>query len=225
MSALGALFDAVAADYDAERKLLVPQFDGFYGAALSALGTLPKGARVLDLGAGTGLLSALVAARNPQISLTLVDISAGMLDRAAARFDAMEGAAPEIVVADFRAGLPVSACDTVISGLAIHHLENAEKQTLFARIAGALPTGGLFLNADQVLQEAAAAEAEADREWERSCQRLGATEAMIAAARTRMAHDKCATIDAQLNWLNDCGFSAQCPWAEGRFAVFAARKV
>ena len=71
MTGLGALFDRAATAYDGERRALVPGFDGFYGAALAALEGLPEGARVLDLGAGTGLLSGLLAAARPDVRLTL----------------------------------------------------------------------------------------------------------------------------------------------------------
>jgi methylase of polypeptide subunit release factors len=56
-----AVFSAHARDYDAPRRRLIPVFDAFYGAAVDAL-CLTHGPvrRVLDLGAGTGLLSAAV---------------------------------------------------------------------------------------------------------------------------------------------------------------------
>ncbi|MCL7459446.1 hypothetical protein AB0I85_01655 [Micromonospora echinofusca] len=63
------VFDAVAGSYDEARRRLVPCFDAFYGTAVEvaapplraalAAGRTPE---VLDLGAGTGLLSLLLAA-------------------------------------------------------------------------------------------------------------------------------------------------------------------
>ena len=59
-------FHAYAADYDAARRRLVPMFDTFYGTAVQALGLAPGPiTRVLDLGAGTGLLSRRVPAAHP----------------------------------------------------------------------------------------------------------------------------------------------------------------
>ena len=40
-----------------------------------------------------------------------------------------------------------------------------------------------------------------------------------------MAHDRCATVEAQLGWLREAGFGdVDCPWREGRFAVVAGRR-
>ena len=57
-----AVFQAHAEDYDAERRRLLPCFDAFYAAAIDALGLCERPLRrVLDLGAGTGLLAGAVA--------------------------------------------------------------------------------------------------------------------------------------------------------------------
>jgi len=222
-SALGALFDRVAQGYDAGRRRLVPGFEGLYGAALAAAGPLPEGARVLDLGAGTGLFSAMLAAERPGLRLTLVDLAPEMLARAAAR--PWPGHRPEIVVADMTGSLPAGRFDAVISALAIHHLEDSEKRALFDNLAGRLPPGAPFVNAEQIRQPTAPAEAAADREWEEEARNLGSGDDEIAAARARMAHDKCATLAEHETWLEAAGFSVDVPWAAGRFAVIAAHRV
>ena len=66
------IFDAHAADYDASRRRLIPPYDRFYDTAVDAVAlstSTPQ--RVLDLGAGTGLLSAKVAAAYPTAELTV----------------------------------------------------------------------------------------------------------------------------------------------------------
>src|SRR5215207_3475975 len=84
MSTAPEAFDAHAADYDALRRRLVPVFDEFYAAAIEALSAASRPLRrVLDVGAGTGLLSQFVRAALPDAELTLLDGSPAML--AAAR--------------------------------------------------------------------------------------------------------------------------------------------
>ena len=84
-----ALFEDHAADYEALRRRLVPAYDEFYGTAVAALelATVPL-RRVLDLGAGTGLLARAVARAHPHSELVLLDGSAAMLEQAHATLGA-----------------------------------------------------------------------------------------------------------------------------------------
>lgn len=50
-------FSKISAQYDSQRRNLIPEFDGFYGAAVDAL-DLPPNAKVADLGVGTGIMAA-----------------------------------------------------------------------------------------------------------------------------------------------------------------------
>src|SRR3954451_42945 len=139
-----AIFEAHAADYDTPRRRLVPCFDAFYGTAIGALGLLGRPPRrVLDLGAGTGLLAAQVAAAYPEAELVLTDGAPAMLDGARARL----GDGPALHVAPLRDPLPPRPFDAVVSSLAIHHLEDADKRSVFARVHDALAPGGVFVNA------------------------------------------------------------------------------
>ena len=91
-------FAKISAQYDSQRRNLIPDFDGFYGAAVDAL-ELPANARVADLGAGTGILAAFVARKFPDAELELVDISDKMLDIAKKRFEGNPRAS--FVLSDF----------------------------------------------------------------------------------------------------------------------------
>lgn len=147
----GAVFDGAAADYDRARRQLVPRFDDFYGAAV---GAIPYGReddiRVLDLGAGTGLLSDKIARAFPRARITLVDVSSEMLGVARRRF-ADEPGRFELRMMDY-AEQPLSGeYDAVVSALSVHHLDGDEKQELFRKACGVLRDDGVFVNADQVL--------------------------------------------------------------------------
>lgn len=209
--------------YDAARRRLVPCFDSFYGTAVELVArTVSTGARILDLGAGTGLLSDLVARRIQPSSLVLVDASAEMLERAEQRLQAWN---LKTIVQELQEPLPPGPFDAVVSALAIHHLEDRAKEHLFERILAVLAPGAVFVNAEQV---------QGITPWEQSlfesthlegARALGSSNEEIAQAVERMRHDRCSPVGTQLQWLRKLGYErADCFFQWFRFAVYGGWK-
>lgn len=229
MLGVGVLFDGAAPDYDGARRRLVPGFDEFYGAAVGSIpfeGDEPL--RVLDLGAGTGLLSEMVAGRFPNSTLTLVDLSVEMLRVARRRFGGEPRGRFEFRVMDHaRKPLPgrPRGYDLVVSALSVHHLTHGDKRELFEKVHEALAGDGYFVNADQVLGPTPEAEREYGEDWLRRVRGAGASEGELSAALARMKADKNATLEAQMGWLREAGFGpVECSYEDGRFAVYGGRK-
>jgi tRNA (cmo5U34)-methyltransferase len=217
-------FSAHATDYTALRRRLVPFYDAFYGAVVDVLGLLGEGRprRVLDLGAGTGLLSREIGAAFPQARFELLDGSEPML-REARRELADRVAA--VHVADMAGALPAGPFDAVVSALAIHHLDDHGKRDLFGRVHDVLAPGGVFVNADQVVASSSSLAGVYEAVWTRQCRALGATQAELDGAGERMRHDRCADVNSQVGWLADAGFDpADCVYKSWRFAVMAGFK-
>jgi tRNA (cmo5U34)-methyltransferase len=218
-----AAFSAHASQYTALRRRLVPGYDQFYGAVVDVLSlTAQPPRRVLDLGAGTGLLSAAVLAAYPDASIELLDGSEPMLAEACER---LGDAVSAVHVADLAAPIPEGPFDAIVSALAIHHLQDADKRRLFARARVALGAGGVFVNAEQVAGPTDGLTAIYTSIWERDCRALGATDEELDGARERMRHDRCADVESQLTWMRDAGFTAtDCVYKSWRFAVLAGFK-
>jgi tRNA (cmo5U34)-methyltransferase len=225
---VGPLFDAAAGGYDRARRQLVPGLDCFYGAALQSVPFVrDEEIRVLDLGAGTGLLSAMVAERFPRSRVTLVDLSVEMLRVARRRF-AGEPWRFEFRTMDYaRKPLPrgPQGYDLVVSALSIHHLTDGDKKELFEKAYGSLADGGYLVNADQVRGETPEEEARYRKWWLERVREAGVSEEDLAAALARMRADRNVTLEAQMCWLAEVGFEVvRCAYKDHRFAVYGGRK-
>lgn len=131
MTDLGAeLFDRVAADYDRS----VPFFTTF-GRRLVGWAAPEPGARVLDLGAGRGAVTAALMAAG--CSVVAGDVSSVMLD---ALRDALPGVDTRVLDAR-RLDLPDASMDVVLSGFLVHIVAADE---VFAEVARVLRPGGVF---------------------------------------------------------------------------------
>lgn len=218
------LFGRDAGRYDALRRGLIPCFDDFYGTALKLIEEwqATENIAVLDVGAGTGLFSAMVRARISVGRLCLLDGSPAMLDEARARFP--DDARAQYRVADMAEADLGGGWDLVISALAIHHLTDDRKRDLYKRIRQALKPGGLFINAEQVAGPNPTADARYARVWLDQIRARGVSEEEIRRAEERMAFDRCASVESQLRWLTDAGFTdVDCSFKAWRFAVMSGR--
>lgn len=225
-NAISQLFSSGAQGYDAVRRNLVPCFDDFYGSALDVIGDW-AGARasatldVFDLGAGTGLFSAMVASRLPRARLHLIDASDAMLAQAGHRFAGATDSNVSFELRDYTQGSLGGPWDLVISALSIHHVDDHAKRSLFARIFEALRPAGLFVNAEQVLGPTPAAEERYRRLWNEQVLASGVDRLEYERAVERMRHDRCATLAYQLGWLREAGFTdVDCAFKQWRFAVY-----
>lgn len=218
-------FDEGAKDYDSARKQLIPCFDDFYGAALNIIPFLKAdNINVLDLGAGTGLFSSLVAQHYPNAEFTLYDLSNSMLEEAKKRFK-KSNIKVNYVTIDYSANAIQGKYDLIISALSIHHLTDNQKELLFKKIYSNLNDNGLFINADQVLGETPFIEKSYRHAWLKKVKEKGVTASALASALERMKEDKMSTLSHQLNWLKHAKFKeVNCWYKNDSFVVFSGRK-
>ncbi|MHB8352082.1 MAG: class I SAM-dependent methyltransferase [Thermoplasmata archaeon] len=146
-------FDREASGYDTTARRTMPRYRELHQMLEWGVPYLPtRPFTVLELGCGTGTLTARFLAAFPHARITAVDISDEMLRRARTKTRLYRSRV------EFHRGhfvdlkLP-GPFDAVVSALAIHHLSDPEKGRLFKTIARWLPSGGYFGNADDHLPE------------------------------------------------------------------------
>lgn len=222
MTTVADYFNQGAQRYDQARRQLLPCFDDLYGVALALLpADRGQTLRVLDIGAGTGLLAALVATAYPQAHLTLIDLAADMLDKARERMQPFAERCT-IQVRDMRELAFTQPFDLVVSALAIHHLADQDKQALFRQIYQLLAPGGRFVHIEQVLGPTPTIEAIYEHAWLQAVQAKGVSPADLTAAQERMKQDKAVPLQTQLRWLAESGFQQVHCWYQWyRFVVYS----
>jgi len=199
-------FNRFAQDYDGQREYVIPQMREYYGAAVWAMETVSQTPAILDIGAGTGLLSAYLLEKYPDARLTLMDISENMLDQARKRFASRPGT--EYVVCDYSRSALGGPYDIVCSALSIHHLAPEDKRELFHRIHAATKPGGMFVNADQALGETPYFTRRYLDYWNGFLKNGPMTEAQHAEIlKRRDTLDRNEKLSDQLAWLREAGFA------------------
>ncbi|MDE1191785.1 MAG: class I SAM-dependent methyltransferase [Arachidicoccus sp.] len=224
MNKIAQSFDAVSEKYDKQRPLLIPCFDDFYGIALELSNEAKDVKNILDIGAGTGLMSAFFAEKYPDAEITLVDFSEDMLNKAKDRFKGNDKI--HYLQADFSTvEFEDNHYDLVVSGLAIHHLKHNLKKLLFEKIYYALKINGIFINADQVKGATEFAERIYTEKWRNHVLNAPLSEEDKQNTFKRVSLDIMAPLKTQLDWLRGAGFlEANCFYQYFNFVVFAAKK-
>ena len=209
--------------YDAPRRRLVPCYPEFYGTFGELISrTAAERPRILDLGAGTGLLSAEVLKRVDPGSVTLQDVSASMLEQAELRLKAWK---PSILNLDFANDVAPGTYDVIMSALAIHHIADEAKQTLLKTVFERLAPGGVFINAEQVSHSDARGQRLFELMHLDRSRALGSADREIESAVKRMEIDRCAPAEQQVSWMRTIGFSGAAVYYQWfRFAVMAGWK-
>ncbi len=155
--------------------------------------------RVLDLGTGDGRLLELLRRDRPKSAGVGLDYSEVMLAAAGKRFAGVDGV--ELVEHDLTEPLPgLGRFDAVVSSMAIHHLEDERKRSLFGEVFELLEPGGVFANFEHVASPTP---------------RLHA--AFFAAIEEPLEcedpSDRLVDVETQLGWLREAGFDdVDCYW-------------
>lgn len=217
-------FNLVAREYDENRKKFIPCFDEYYkGTTAFIASNIATPKKILDLGAGTGLLSAFWYQHFQNAEYKLVDIADEMLEVAKQRFEGLENVS--YLIMDYSQMLPDGEFDVIASALSIHHLKNEQKAELFCRIYDKLPEGGLFVNYDQFCGGSKEMDQWFDSYWEDQLRTSGLTETDLERWRERRKLDRECSVEQEIVMLEKSNFkNVKCIYSNQKFSVIVAIK-
>jgi tRNA (cmo5U34)-methyltransferase len=214
--------DVDAEGYDAQIRRFIPHYDDMLATAVEVLRALVQpDAHVLDLGGGTGALSAAVLEGLPGARVTVLDVDVQMLDEARRRL------APFGERVSFHEGSfldPLPGADAIVASLALHHVHDfARKTELYGAIREALEPGGLFLNLDAAISEDPRLKAVVFDRW---AAQMAAHGIPNDEARGHFAawadEDRYFPLDEELAALRRAGFAeVECFWRRAASAICA----
>lgn len=145
LEAMDAFFEARLEGYEDHMLQAIDGAGEFYPFTAAQLPTTP-GAKLLDLGCGTGLELDWYFPRNPTAQVTGIDLSAKMLavlqdKHAAYHLDLICGNYFDVPFGE-------GVFDCAVSVESLHHFTQAEKLPLYQKLCRSLKPGGYFLLTD-----------------------------------------------------------------------------
>lgn len=209
--------------YDEQRKKLIPCFEDFYNISALIAESHLDNPKILDLGAGTGIFSQYLLKKYPKASLTLIDIAERMLELSKVRFKNLSNV--KYIIDNYLTYNFSEKYDIIISSLSIHHLSDKEKLELYKRCYSMLNTNGMFINSDQFLGETPYIEDLNKNLWKTEVENSDLSQEEILSCYERIKLDKEATLEQNLNWLKESGFSdISCVYKYYHFGIIYGRK-
>ncbi|RAP50468.1 MAG: hypothetical protein BZ133_05505 [Methanosphaera sp. SHI613] len=197
-------FNDAADSYDSNRKEIIPNMGIYYQTAVELTKDY-ENPTIMDLGAGTGILTELLHKLHPQSKITLVDMSANMLNKARSKFKDISNFSyveDNYLTMDFQ-----QTYDVIISSLSIHHLNDEEKYTLYDKIYHSLNNNGVFINADEVKAPSDTLERLYVEKETNHLLKQDLTNDEKEQILYRRTLDIPSTLDDNLSWLKDIGYS------------------
>ena len=141
---MGAFFEARLDGYDAHMMTNIQSAEEFYPFTARCLPMEP-GAKILDLGCGTGLELGEYFALNPTAAVTGIDLAAGMLRALREKFPDRD---IKLICGSYF-DVSFGECDDgAVSVESLHHFTKEEKIPLYRKVCSALKPGAAFILTD-----------------------------------------------------------------------------
>lgn len=116
---------------------------------------VPDATHLLDIGCGGGNYTLMMLSKIPNLTCSLVDLSAPMLDKAFERVSQATNSTVERVQGDIReVELKKNSFNIILAGAVLHHLrEDQDWETTFMKLYQLLKPGGCLMISDLITQD------------------------------------------------------------------------
>ncbi len=213
-------------EYDKSIRTFIPNYEEMLDEVAKAA-SLVVGKRkptILDLGIGTGALSARCLAVMPHADIHGIDEDSDILELARRRLSRKIKGRLDLAHGSFLE-TPFPRCDAIVATIALHHIMSIKtKQRLYAKCFLALRTGGVLVSGDCFMPENARLDQSYMEKWEAHMRRsYPATEAKNFLKAWKK-EDTYFPLNKEMQMLTAVGFQVEVVWRRPPFAVLMAWK-
>ena len=190
-------FAARVNGYDEHMRMTIEGASDFYAYTASLL-PMESGAKVLDLGCGTGLELEEYFNLNPDANVTGIDLSEAMLKSLKEKFP--NKSINLVLGSYFDVPFGENKYDAAVSVESLHHFPAEQKETLYRKLFAALKENGRF-----VLTDYFAESEELEKEYFRNLKQLKEEQGL--SGNEFYHYDTPLTVDHEMQVLRQAGFS------------------
>ncbi|MDY6892929.1 MAG: class I SAM-dependent methyltransferase [Chloroflexota bacterium] len=212
-------YDSVSGEYTDFVERCVPRYKEMLSTLFDYLPENYSPKSILELGCGTGNLTLLIYRHFPESHIQAVDISEECLNECQQRLT--EGTI-KYIKADFKdIEFGENSFDLIMSSIALHHLDDREKEQFFQKLFLWQAPNGILTFCDQFRGETDRLYHQHLDTWKSFAFDQGATdEVWNTWMEHQTHHDHHASLPEHINWLKSAGYTTvDCTW---RYLLWAA---
>jgi len=206
------------AEYDARIRTFIPHYEEMLEVAASVIH--PRSRVIVDMGIGTGALSARCLTVAPQANIVGIDADAEVLHAAKRR---LPGNAA--FINGFFTQVDIPKCDAVVASFALHHIRTrSAKAKLYIRIASALGSAGQIVNVDcQPARDSSLARRQHEA-WKHHLMRSYKEKEAESYLEAWSHEDVYIPLEVELDLMRKAGFAVELLWRKDAFAVIRGKR-
>lgn len=199
MERLEKMAEFFAARVDMYDEHMINEVEGCKEGYLKMAEFVPDGCRkLLDLGCGTGLELEAIFRKNPDLSVTGVDLCEAMLCKLREKY---EGKNIKLICGDYFTADFGKGFDCAVSFQTMHHFEKEKKTELYRKIYDALTDEGVYIECDYMVEAD-----EEEKHWFSENKRIRKVQGI--GENEFFHYDTPCTVENQIAMLKKAGFES-----------------